>query len=88
MRTAKQFLEKLDEETCNMWTEDDDAIINGLQEYANEFACAFAEFMSENYVPILQHGELQYWQKNYQDKSKKYTTTELLEIFKKEQDGK
>ena len=64
------------------------SITKAMQQYADEFACAFAEFMSENYVPILQHGELQYWQKNYQDKSKKYTTTELLEIFKKEQDGK
>ena len=63
-------------------------ILKALPKYADEFACAFAEFIAENYVPILQHQKLQYWQKNYQDKSKKYTTTELLEIFKQQINGK
>ena len=61
---------------------------SAMQEYADEFACAFAEFIAENYVPILQHQKLQYWQKNYQDKSKKYTTKELLEIYKQQNNGK
>lgn len=65
-----------------------ESALNAMQQYADEFACAFAEFMAENYVPILQHQKLQYWQKNYQDKSKKYTTTELLEIFKQQINGK
>lgn len=63
-------------------------IEESIPKYADEFACAFAEFIAENYVPILQHQKLQYWQKNYQDKSKKYTTTELLEIFKQQINGK
>lgn len=85
MRTPMQIFKK---HNIHYYENDENAIEIAMQEYADESACAFAEFMAENYVPILQHQKLQYWQKNYQDKSKKYTTTELLEIYKQQINGK
>ena len=56
-----------------------------MQEYADEFACAFAEWVYKNIRDIgVENGKMIYIYKDY----KQYTTTELLKIFKKEQDGK
>jgi hypothetical protein len=65
-----------------------DRIHNSMQEYADEFACAFADYLVKNYQPRFPNkGE---WVKIIDSNKFKrvYTTTELLEIFKKEQDGK
>lgn len=55
-----------------------DRIHNSMQEYADEFACAFAEWNKEKAPMGL-----------YNDGTciKPKILTELLEIFKKEQDG-
>jgi len=57
------------------------------QEYADEFACAFADFLGKNYQPRFPNKCE--WVKIIDSNKFKtiYTTTELLEIFKKEQDG-
>ena len=62
--------------------------LKAMQEYADEFACAFADYLVKNYQPRFPNkGE---WVKIIDSNKFKrvYTTTELLEIFKKEQDGK
>ncbi len=62
--------------------------LQATQEYADEFACAFADYLVKNYQPRFPNkGE---WVKIIDSNKFKrvYTTTELLEIFKKEQDGK
>jgi len=65
-----------------------DRIHNSMQEYADEFACAFADFLGKNYQPRFPNKCE--WVKIIDSNKFKtiYTTTELLEIFKKEQDGK
>lgn len=58
--------------------------LQAMQEYADEFACAFADYLVKNYQPRFPNkGE---WVKIIDSNKFKtvYTTTELLEIFKKE----
>ena len=65
-----------------------ESALNAMQQYADEFACAFADYLVKNYQPRFPNkGE---WVKIIDSNKFKrvYTTTELLEIFKKEQDGK
>ena len=65
-----------------------ESALNAMQQYADEFACAFADYLVKNYQPRLPNkGE---WVKIIDSNKFKrvYNTTELLEIFKKEQDGK
>lgn len=60
------------------------SITEAMQEYADEFACAFADYLVKNYQPRFPNkGE---WVKIIDSNKFKtvYTTTELLEIFKKE----
>ena len=62
-------------------------IEESIPKYADEFACAFADYLVKNYQPRFPNkGE---WVKTIDSNKFKtvYTTTELLEIFNKEQDG-
>ena len=69
-----------------------ESALNAMQQYADEFACAFAEWIAQNANNYLESdksinmNEFEYLKDN--EESIIVTTTELLEIFKKEQDGK
>ena len=62
--------------------------LKAMQEYTDEFACAFADYLVKNYQPRFPNkGE---WVKIIDSNKFKrvYTTTELLEIFKQQINGK
>lgn len=89
MRKKDDFLkdnEVYDTLNANTWVMV--GVNDAMSEYADEFACAFADYLVKNYQPRFPNkGE---WVKIIDSNKFKrvYTTTELLEIFKKEQDGK
>ena len=89
MRTAKQILLNMVEEMpYEISSETKPYLMESMQIYADEFASAFADYLVKNYQPRFPNkGE---WVKIIDRNKFKtvYTTTELLEIFKKEQDGK
>jgi len=59
---------------------------SAMQEYADEFACAFAEWLADkNYSYSVKE---KCWFILYSEENYGYITTELLEIFKKEINGK
>lgn len=65
-----------------------DRIHNSMQEYADEFACAFAEWIVESKYKLvcIKKGIIYSNEDMIKPESviEFYTTTELLEIFKKE----
>ena len=69
-----------------------ESALNAMQQYADEFACAFAEWIAQNANNYLESdksinmNEFEYLKDN--EESIIVTTTELLEIFKKEINGK
>jgi len=93
MRKKEEYLEGLDMTTLKTEFEiyTKPTVIDVMQQYADEFACAFAEWIIESKYKLIsiKKGII------YSDEDiikpdsviEFYTTTELLEIFKKEQDG-
>ncbi len=69
-----------------------ESALNAMQQYADEFACAFAEWIAQNANNYLESdksinmNEFEYLKDN--EESIIVTTTELLEIFKQQINGK
>lgn len=89
MRTPMQIFKK---HNIHYYENDENAIEIAMQEYADEFACAFAEWIIESKYKVvsIKKGII------YSDEDivkpdsviEFYTTTELLEIFKQQINGK
>jgi len=89
MRTPIQIFKK---HGIHYYENDENAIEIAMQEYADEFACAFAEWIAQNANNYLESdksinmNEFEYLKDN--EESIIVTTTELLEIFKQQINGK
>jgi len=61
-----------------------DYLYRSAKEAMQEQSIAFAEWCAKNYCPSVEQGVVTWTKEYYQNKDKIYTTSELYEIFNKE----